>query len=187
MILKYTLAVVCLILKINSIAQNGSVSILPIYDTTNISIEPNTDSFCVILNQIISDATGSFVHAKGKEIEVHSETSIWSSNTGLPGAVTSSLIFTTSWHYEGVIYMSNSADVVGAYYGKYKNLLEECLPAKGYHLSGEKNTEPKLEKYPNLVYTKSGKDKIPRITMEVDYSDNTGTNTLTINVWQGEK
>ncbi len=99
-------------------------------------------NFCVVLTQLVNDASGDFSRAKGKEIEVHSDISIWTTNMGLPGMVTSSLLFTTSWQYEGVIYQGSSVKDMQTYYDRYKKLLEGCLPVKGYFLSSEANTEP---------------------------------------------
>ena len=184
--LKYYLSIVCLLLTINSIAQNGSVSITPIYDTPVKSETPAVNDFCGSMNQLINDAFGGFVKAKGKEIEVHSETAIWSSNMGLQGAVTSSLIFTISWHYEGIIYLGGSASDMATYYNKYKKLLGECLPGKGYDVSTEKNAAPKLGSYPGIIYsTPSG--QAPRITMSVEYTESTNTYTLAVNIWQAMK
>ena len=184
--LKYCLVVLCSLLTFNAIAQNGSVSITPIYDTVAKTDMAGDGNFCSALKQLINDANKGFARAKGKEIEVHAETAIWSSNMGIPGAKTSSLIFTSSWQYEGVMYLGNSAADMRSYYDKYKKLVSGCLQDEGYDLKTEKNMEPKLNSYPELIYSKPSWEA-PRVTMKVEYTENTGTYTMSVNVWQGGK
>ena len=172
----------CLLLSKNANAQNGSVSIQPIYDT-QVHLAPSGDNFCELLMQLVSDASSGFSRAKGKQIETDANTEIWSANMGLPGAKTSSLIFTTLWQYEGVVYQGPSVDDIRVYYDKYKKLLDACLSSTGYDANSEKNMEPKLEKYPQQAYYKPSGEGA-RITMKADNADNTGTYTLTVNVFQ---
>lgn len=190
MYLKYTLAGFLLLLTVNVIAQSGSVYITPIYDTAAVIGEQGNDNFCEQLVQLWADASSGFVKSKGKEIEAHSEEVIWSSNVGLPGTVTSSLIFTKSWRFEGLMYLGTSEEDMKIYYDKYTKVLDSCLLAKGYALSIEDNKDKRVEKYRRLVYSRQGekkKEHVPQISIDVEYAENTGIYSIAVNVWQGGK
>ena len=178
----------CVLLAFSADAQNGSVSIQPVYDKPAVKAdETGAGDFCKMIMKLAGDAPGNFTKTKGKEIEVHTEASIYSCNMALPGMVTSALIFTGSWQYEGIVYQGNSIEDMRIYYDKYKKLLDGCAAAQGYSLVDQQaNADAKLNNYPGLYYRKPSKEG-PFISMNVYYADNTGTYTLSVNVWQGKK
>lgn len=180
--LRITLSVVFLLFGSFVFAQGGSASTQLVYDTKN----DQADNFCTLLSQLEKDAQAGFAKAKGKEIETDSKTTTWTSNIGIQGALTSSLIFDELWHYEGVLYQGLSADDVKGYYKKYKQQLEGCLSAQGYEEATGKNTDTKLEAYPDVKFSRPG-GQAPPVNMRVEFEESTGIYTLAINVWQQSK
>jgi hypothetical protein len=178
---KFILTGYLLILALCVRAQDGSVTITPIYDDEYLA-----QNFCSGVMQLLGDAANKFGKTKGKEIETHGDVAIWSSNTGMPGAITSSLLFTTSWRYEGVVYQGASEMELRAAHKKYNDLLAKCMEGKGYFASSEQNADPKLESFPALAYTKSaeGKQHSPYASLVTTYVEQTNTYTLSVNIWE---
>lgn len=210
---KYLLVIVCLLASLHTMAQrrrNHSApddqkkeapavvrDTLPAQDTTrrvmDDVIPENTDMLCGTLMQLINDAANDFEKAKGKVIESIASGTRWTSTTGVPGAITSSLTHSaTKWQYEGIVYQGNSKDDVKEAYEKYKGTLDNCLASKGYVVSSNKNTSPKLENYPEYKYTR-GNDKSsvaakegkhnPRAAVNVEYTAGADIYVVTVNIW----
>ncbi len=162
-------------------AQDGSVSITPIYDEEYVA-----QNLCGALVNLAADAIKGFPKAKGKEVETIGNVTMWTSNVGLPGVITSSLLFTGSWQYEGVVYQGASAQDWHSVYDRYKRLLKSCLQDKGYDEVPIKNTTDGLDAYPELVYKKPSGDAAT-ISLKIDKAAATSLYVLTLNVWQAGK
>jgi len=160
------------------VAQDGKVMITPIYDEGYVE-----QNLCGSLVNLASDAVKGFTKAKGKEVETIGNVTMWTSNVGLPGVITSSLLFSGVWQYEGVIAQNTSADDLSAVYKRYRTLLRNCLSDKGYDEVATKNTADGLEQYPELIYKKPSGAAAP-VSLKIDKASTTGIYVLTLNVWQ---
>jgi hypothetical protein len=154
------------------------------------------DNFCSVLLQLMDDAAGNFERIRGKVIETVSNNTLYTSNGGIPGTITSSLIHSPSrWQYEGVLYQGNSKEEMQTVFDKNKRSLDNCLPAKGYRTGRNKNSSSKLEDFPEYNYSKADDDggsssardgkhnNPPHATLNVDYTAGTDIYVLTLNIW----
>jgi hypothetical protein len=168
-------------------------------DTSKEKIEEITpdevDNFCDVLTQLMKDASGNFERIKGKSIETVSNNTRYTSMGGIPGAITSCLIHSPAkWQYEGILFQGSSKDDLKTAFDKCKKSLDNCLIAKGYAMSLNKNGASKQDSYPEYSYAKTtdgsgassakdSKNSGPRATLDVDYTAGADIYVLTLNVW----
>ncbi len=145
----------------------------------NVTVTIDSVAFCKVLGQLLADAPGNFEKEKGNVIETTSTGMIYSTNRGLPGAITSSIILEKEWSYDGVIYQGQSKGGLEKAYYACKNVLDACLVSIGFTRNTNNNEGKGLEKYPVVRYSKPNVAG-PVVMLKLENSDFNALYTVSV-------
>ncbi len=152
------------------------------------------DDFCKAVMAIVNDAPNSFRNIKGAPLKGGS---MWECGIKVPGTIASRFVYVTGICYEGAFFQTWDKKEVKGAYEKYKDILANCLAAKGYTMTAVDNFYPGLGDYKKLIFMLEEKDEpvvskpklkstpkpkrpLPpaHFAMEVNYSKEVGKYTI---------
>ncbi|MDR3678595.1 MAG: hypothetical protein P4L41_01440 [Flavipsychrobacter sp.] len=143
--------------------------------------------FCSGIDMLVQAAPAGFKTVKDSIVKINEKGIVWACKVSVPGVITGRIISVMGLRYEGALFQSRNLAEVQQAYEKYKGFLNGCLLDKGYVLSYGDNFYPGLEAYKKLVYMSTKDDAPtppPHVSVETDYSKQTGAYTIVLYVWQ---
>lgn len=143
--------------------------------------------FCDGIDQLVRAAPNSFKSVKDSVLKINERGIVWGCKVKIPGVIAGRIISIMGLRYEGAVFQSKNLDEVKQAYDTYKGYLDGCLLNRGYKLSYGDNFYKGLESYKKLVYiSDKGGDTAPppHISMETDFTKQTGMYTIVLYVWQ---
>jgi len=156
------------------------------------------NDFCNAVNVILRDAPNHFRNVKGRMTESNMNATMWASGISVPGSISTRFVFSMGLFYECAFYQTRDKAELLAVYNKYKEMISGCLQPQGYKLYYHDNFYPGLADYKKLVFmqeleidpkadtvtTHVANTAPPHITMEADYSKESGKYTIMMFIFE---
>jgi hypothetical protein len=156
-----------------------------------------SDDFCGAVTAILHDASNQFRNVKGRMTESNMNATMWAASITVPGAINTRFVESMGLFYECAFYQTREKTELKGLYDKFRDRLSACLLPQGYKLSKLDNFYPGLGDYKKLVYMQEpadvpGSDTIKHssrlapghVTMEADYSKETGKYTVVMFIFE---
>ena len=148
------------------------------------------EDFCEAVTAILRDAPNKFKNVRANLTQTSHGSEAYKSSIMVPGTITSRFVYSMGCFYEGALNQSKNLDHMKAAYDKYKGLLEKCLTPLGLNMRLNENFYPGLSEYKKVVFLPAYSKNTDfrklkgHISMEVDFSKETGLYTLIFYIYE---